>query len=453
MRIRNEMLEQSVELNLNTKTFSVLIQTDKKVYKPGDKMQFRILVLNPDTKPFITQSVELFITDANFNRIKQYDNVVFNYGVMDDKLQLSEHPVFGIWEIHIRVNDQEPEVVKQFEVAEFEMPKFEVTVNTKEKISLDDDIVVSFNAKYVNGKEVEGTATVTVDFTNQWSDPEREKIIKFLDNSTKTTSINIKDDMKLDDISDTRTGFVTVSFTEALTGKQENKTVIIVLHKSLYTIDSNVSGNNAKPGLPYTIKIFVKNIDEIPVTDEKVHIVINVTYTLKSKSTGSSAAQHFLPSWQLQKKLTVTLKKIIKNGFVEVPINVTPNVTFITLNALYKGATGNFYIGTRTSKSNQYIDIKVPDGEIPTSKSTTIEIVSTVEVERIDYVIFARNKLQAKGRIKNSKSKSYKFDLHPTFEMIPSAELIAFYVSDNEEIISDRKTLKFEKELKNFVSY
>lgn len=39
-------------LQLNEKRFSVLVQTDKALYKPGDVLHFRVLVLDPSTKPF-----------------------------------------------------------------------------------------------------------------------------------------------------------------------------------------------------------------------------------------------------------------------------------------------------------------------------------------------------------------------------------------------------------------
>lgn len=40
------------QLQLNEKRFSVLVQTDKALYKPGDVMQFRVLVVDPSTKPY-----------------------------------------------------------------------------------------------------------------------------------------------------------------------------------------------------------------------------------------------------------------------------------------------------------------------------------------------------------------------------------------------------------------
>lgn len=453
LSVRNETFNQSVRLNLNTKKFSVLIQTDKKVFKPGDKMQFRVITLNPDTKPFLAQSVELFVTDANFNRIKQYDNVTFRIGVFSDELQLSEQPVLGKWQIHVRINDQEPEVVKQFEVAEYEEPKFEVIVNTKEKFTLDEDIIVSFSAKYTCGNEVEGTATVTAELTDQWLGAEGKKVVKHLDNSTKTTSISIKNDLEINEISYTRIGLITVSFIEALTGKEEVGTAKILIDKSPYTIEPYGSDDNAKPGLPFTIKIVVENFDKVPVTDSIEPMLINITLTLDSDSNQTSANPRLLPSWQPPKKLTVPYERFIKDGFVDVSITVTPNVSAISLKAVYKGATGSFYTATKPSEHNQFIEIKVPVDKIPLSKPTTIEIVSNVDADRIDYLIFARNKPLKKGRLLELKSKSFKFDLNPSFEMIPEAEMIAFYVSESGEIISDRKTLKFEKKLRNFVSY
>ena len=38
------MFKMVSRLNLNWKKYSVFVQTDKSIYKPADKVQFRVLV-------------------------------------------------------------------------------------------------------------------------------------------------------------------------------------------------------------------------------------------------------------------------------------------------------------------------------------------------------------------------------------------------------------------------
>ena len=47
-----EKFEQIEEIIVIPKKYSVFIQTDKGVYKPGDEVLYRILILDLDSKPY-----------------------------------------------------------------------------------------------------------------------------------------------------------------------------------------------------------------------------------------------------------------------------------------------------------------------------------------------------------------------------------------------------------------
>lgn len=146
--LTGEAFERSVDLDLNTKKHSVFVQTDKSIYKPADKVQFRVLVLDSNTKPFGASDVKVHITDGGQNRIKQYADVRLVKGVYQNELQLSDSPVMGNWMIHVKVNDGE-EVTKSFEVAEYVLPKYEVIVDSDPHVTFKDGkIRATVRAKY-----------------------------------------------------------------------------------------------------------------------------------------------------------------------------------------------------------------------------------------------------------------------------------------------------------------
>jgi len=431
-------------------------------------VQFRILILNADTKPFQADSVEVFITDGSNNRIKQYDKVFFRRGVCRHSLQLSDEPVLGNWIIHVKVNDKDPETIQIFEVAEYVLPKFEVNVVTKNKVYREDDIIVSYGAKYTYGKDVEGSAVVSAEVLYYWwgDISPVKKVEKSLDNSTKTTSISIKNDLNLEKVYWMQTVLLTVTFTEALTGIQRNATAMVDVYENLYTVQLINSDNNIKASLPYTVKAFVKDIYEAPITDDKEPITFDVTYTYEyppettttpSISTTSKGELTTIPSfnwwmwWRPPQTEVVTYKKFLKNGMTELSLTIASNVTSIGVSATYKGAAGYSYAGVKLAENKQYIEIKVPE-KLPMDRPSKLEIVSNVKISNVNYLVFARNKIVVKGQVKGSNSKTLKFNFQPTFSMTPSAKIIAFYVASNGEIISDYKFLKFDNLLPNFVS-
>lgn len=54
------LFSNRTRLSFETKRMSVLIQTDKALYKPKQEVKFRVLTLFPDFKPFKT-SLNIFI--------------------------------------------------------------------------------------------------------------------------------------------------------------------------------------------------------------------------------------------------------------------------------------------------------------------------------------------------------------------------------------------------------
>lgn len=99
--------EKSIDLDLNTKKFSTLIQTDKSIYKPGDKMQFRVLILDSNTRPYRgAENIKIYISDGAQNRLKEFNDVKLTKGVYQNELQLSDSPVLGNWLINVEVDKE-----------------------------------------------------------------------------------------------------------------------------------------------------------------------------------------------------------------------------------------------------------------------------------------------------------------------------------------------------------
>lgn len=150
------------------------MQTDKAIYKPGDKVKYRVLILNPSLRPVSTILMDVhFLVKSNIyrlicfqrvlfqnlllklrsvsqdgrgNRIKEWRKQSTSHGIFSSEFQLSEHPVLGTWNITVNVVDQI--FHKSFEVAEYVLPKFEVKVTVPQHASFKDgNVVAVINAK------------------------------------------------------------------------------------------------------------------------------------------------------------------------------------------------------------------------------------------------------------------------------------------------------------------
>lgn len=64
-RIKNE-----TTLKYDPKSYSVFVQTDKSVYKPGQLIQFRAIIVNPSLVPNVAGSLNIYIKVCHFYNFK-----------------------------------------------------------------------------------------------------------------------------------------------------------------------------------------------------------------------------------------------------------------------------------------------------------------------------------------------------------------------------------------------
>lgn len=119
-------------LHVEKKNVSLFIQTDKAIYKPGETIRFRVLVLDALLRPANVKKGELLVyisvrftptlyrfwralltfffpenfQDGQNNRIKQWKDVELVKGVFGDELQLSAQPLLGDWSIVAEVDTE-----------------------------------------------------------------------------------------------------------------------------------------------------------------------------------------------------------------------------------------------------------------------------------------------------------------------------------------------------------
>lgn len=82
-------------------------------------------------------------------------------GVYTEELQLSPNPPLGIWNINVAIDNAI--TLKEFEIAEYVLPKFEVTVSAPKDLTYSDQLVrLHITAKYTYGQNVKGAVIVSI---------------------------------------------------------------------------------------------------------------------------------------------------------------------------------------------------------------------------------------------------------------------------------------------------
>lgn len=121
------------QLNFDAKQFTVMVQSDKAIYKPTDIVHYRVLIMDTNLKPALNYgSVHISIKDGGNNVIRKYKDVKLTSGVFANDLQLSDYPKFGEWSFEVEVMDETYK--RTFEVVEYILPKFVVDIDTDKHV-------------------------------------------------------------------------------------------------------------------------------------------------------------------------------------------------------------------------------------------------------------------------------------------------------------------------------
>lgn len=134
---------------------NVIISLDKGIYKPGDEVNYRVLMLSEKENKPISQEVKISIYDGNDNRVYINEVTTSDYGIVSGNFKLADEVNSGNYKIKIESDRQEK--IKQFIVNPYITPNFEVSVFTdKENYILGDTAKITVSGKYFFGEPVKG---------------------------------------------------------------------------------------------------------------------------------------------------------------------------------------------------------------------------------------------------------------------------------------------------------
>lgn len=258
-----------VNLNISDKALATsVISLDKGIYKPGDEVNFRVLLLSKKDDTPLEKDVEISIYDGNENRVYIDRTKTSEFGIVTGKFTLANEVNSG--EYKITVSTKNMKNSKTFTVNPYITPTFEVNLETaQEKYLIGNDISFNVKANYFFGEPV-ANATVK-GFIN-------DKEFSGLTNSegifeySERIDVSGKYDVKAQVI-DTSNYLIEASKT-------------IYVGTDLFEVEVIPENNAIVKGIDNKIYFLTKNIDGTPV---KTHIEIslgNITRQIVTDETG-----------------------------------------------------------------------------------------------------------------------------------------------------------------------
>ncbi|XP_012890744.1 PREDICTED: CD109 antigen [Dipodomys ordii] len=446
-RSQDEILfSNSTRLSFETKRVSVFIQTDKALYKPKQEVKFRVVTLLSDFKPYQT-SLNILIKDPKSNLIQQWLSQQNELGVVSKTLQLSSHPVLGDWSIQVQVNDQT--YYQSFQVSEYVLPKFEVTLQTPLYCSLNSkNLSGTVTAKYTYGKPVKGEVLLTFLPLSFWG--EKKNITKqFKIHGSANFSFNDEEMQKVMDFSNEHLEHVDLptpgpveilaTVTESLTGISRNASANVFFKQHDYILEFFDYATVLKPALNFTATVKVTRSDGHQLTLEERRNPVLITVTQKSSSNPWSGGARESDTVQHR---NYTLPP---NGIFKIEFPILDDSSELRLKAYFLDSVGHMAVHDMfMSPSKTYIQLKMRDENVKVGSPFELVVSGNKQLKEFSYLVVSKGQLVAVG-----KQNSTTFSLTPELSWAPKACIIVYYVEDDGEIINDVLKIPVQLVFKN----
>uniref|UniRef100_A0A671YQC5 Complement C3-like n=1 Tax=Sparus aurata TaxID=8175 RepID=A0A671YQC5_SPAAU len=406
----------------------IFIQTDKTLYTPESTVLYRMFAVTPlmkpverdnETKTVASIAIEIVTPEGI---ILPSDAVTLKSGIHSGSYKLAEIVSPGLWKVVARLDSNPQQSYSaEFEVKEYVLPSFEVKLTPVSPFFYVDspELTVDIRATYLFGEEVDGMAYVVfgVIKDGKMSFP----------SSIQRVEIGRADPIFLEHITQTFPEilslvgspiFVAVSvLTESGSEMVEAELRAIQIVTSPYTIHFKKTPKYFKPGMSFDVAVEVVNPDETPA--QGVAVVVDPGL-VKGVTEANGMAR-------------ITINTVETSGQLQITAKTSdPHIT------LERQASATMTALPHTTKSNNYIHIGVNTAEVTLGENLKVNFMLTKH-EQIDitYLILSRGRLVKSGRYTSKAQVLISMIEIVTKEMLPSFRIIAFYHTDDNEVVSD----------------
>ncbi|NXT78497.1 OVOS protein, partial [Zapornia atra] len=438
---------------------TVFIQTDKPIYKQGQKVMFRVVSLDTQFRPVQETYPRIIIEDPEQNKIFQWLEVTSKHGIVQLSFPLIPEPILGTYHITVEKSSGE----KQhhfFTVEEYVLPKFEVKSSLSKRISFfDEEVRVNVCASYTYGQPVQGNVQVNVcqqRFYSPRCEEKQKQNCKAVTgqlgkDGCLNTAVSIKEFRLYRSYARMYTSLNVESIvTENGTGIQMKSYDYVAVNQENDRIMFNNMDLYYKRGIPYYGEITVTNVDGEPVADRNVHLELN---------------EKFLANYTTNKNGTAAFS-IDTSNFFDPNFKLTARQAPDDCEDVFMWRGDNephalFYVRRFYSRTSSFVKIEPVKEQLSCGQQRTINVhyvlnregYRNVSLTNFYYVMMTKGKIVLSGQkhvsVSGAPGGTFSITLTITETLAPSTRLLIYTVHPHGEIVADSSWIRSDVCFKN----
>ncbi|KAJ0181857.1 hypothetical protein K1T71_002579 [Dendrolimus kikuchii] len=404
------LFSSSAPLAYQPRSFCVFVQTDKRVYQPGDTINFRVIALDKYLLP-VSGAVDVTVLDSGGSPIRQWAGVPLEKGVLTEELVLADEPALGEWTIQVETRGQT--YSRGILVADYVLPKFQMDMKIpKEMLFSEGRFTINITAKHFNGLPVRGELTISaypVFFSGVLQPVISSPVRKVVDiNGNAEVLYDLKTDLDLAEDA-ARPLVVEAVLEEKDTLITQNISSRILLLRAPYRLKVTAP-DYFKPTLPYVV--------QIEVVDPSGQII---------DTDGNVTVERL---WDDGAPVNVTMAAL-KHGLATYTITPVAAHVNSTLNLVikYKEVTERVENVQRNDYSGgNFLTLEMMSKDTTAGDEMRARLSATEPMDLVHYVVIGRGDiLIAKTMELSPPRRSVDISIQVTSRMAPGCVLLAWY--------------------------
>ena len=396
------------------KSNPIFIETDKPIYKPGQTIHGRILLLNNNLLP-LADSVELEIADAKGIKVFRETLGTNDFGVATFDLPLSTEPNLGTWKI--KAVSGESKAVLDIRVECYVLPKFKIEPDIRKDWFLVSDLITgTVSANYFFGKPVDGSLEIEASkYVGTWETYATYSAI--LENGSAEFELPA-----VEWIAGTYGAggqgslMLNISVTD-MGNHTETTPELLKIVESDMILHLIPESDIVKPGLPFEVLIVTEDPDGNPINAD-----VDVRTTFRQEGYTETGREDTVST---------------ENGVAIVSYTIPDNCTGAHIEATCRDTSGSTVqqyvdLDAAYSPGASFIHIAQTSEGVPHVGDTITFAIHSTNPGTVFYDIYANGRTVYSGTGERSK-----IAVMVTPQMSPSAKIVAYMINPNCEVSAD----------------
>nr|XP_006120000.1 alpha-2-macroglobulin-like protein 1 [Pelodiscus sinensis] len=445
---------------------TIIVDTDKAFYKPGETVKFRIVSLDESFKAIDKLYPLVLLQDPNGNRISQWVDVKPRQGIVDLSFPLASEAALGKYTIKAD-KDVPQRLETTFTVEEYELPKFELKLNVPPLVTTSEEkFQFTVCGRYTYGKPVQGKIEAKLIGQSDFETEENVTLStikkEYIDQTDKNGCAIFTVDMDELQVNNTAFGtrlLIAAELEEEGTGATDTDTAFVAIASKMVEVNFVNLNPFYKLGFPYTGKMHFA-INEVPIQNHTVYLTVDVNdkETHLPYVTDEKGEVHFTLDTSEWNNTLVSLR-----GRYSI-VNITKEdlYTYAVVQQEAFNWLKPFY-----SESNSFLEIQQVEEELPCDQEQEVRVDYILDrnelvpgSDHLDfyYLVVSRGRIVLNGQTQvpvgqdETLKGSFSLTLPISSELAPTANLLLYAIFADGEVAADVDVFTVSKCFKHKVT-